>query len=167
MTLQIMREWIPVSSSPKGRLALQALREYGRRRSDVVTVGEIAAEAGVTTGPLYHHFRNELGLYTFVRDDVERRLIDRMQGAAATLQPRRALPRIGAAARARRRRRRRTSRPPRRIDSRATSEFNSRRPLTPQTPRRPLAVLVRHRPAEDSFGAANCCTRERASGLGA
>ena len=53
------------------------------RPFDEVTVGELAADAGVTTGALYHHFENKLGLYRFVREDVERRLLDRMEGAAA------------------------------------------------------------------------------------
>ena len=78
-----MREWIPVSTSPKGRLALAAVREFGARSFDEVTVGELAAAAEVTTGALYHHFQSKLGLYAFVRADVERRLLDRMEGAAA------------------------------------------------------------------------------------
>jgi len=78
-----MRDWVPVSSSPKGRLALRALEEFVDRRFDEVTVGEIAARAGVTTGPLYHHFGSKLGLYGFVRDEAERRLLDRMEGAAS------------------------------------------------------------------------------------
>jgi AcrR family transcriptional regulator len=78
-----VREWIPVSSSPKGRLALAAVTEFGARPFDEVTVGELAAAAEVTTGALYHHFGSKLGLYTFVRDDVERRLLDRMEGAVA------------------------------------------------------------------------------------
>jgi AcrR family transcriptional regulator len=78
-----VREWIPVSTSPKGRLALAAVREFGARPFDEVTVGELAAAAEVTTGALYHHFGSKLGLYTFVRDDVERRLLDRMEGAVA------------------------------------------------------------------------------------
>lgn len=78
-----MRQWVPVSTSPKGRLAVCALREFGRRPYGEVTVGELAAGAGVTTGALYHHFENKLGLYTFVRTDAERRLLDRMEGAAA------------------------------------------------------------------------------------
>jgi AcrR family transcriptional regulator len=78
-----MRDWIPVSSSPKGRLARGALEEFGERRFDEVTVGDIAARANVTTGPLYHHFGSKLGLYAFVRDEAERRLLDRMEGAAA------------------------------------------------------------------------------------
>lgn len=78
-----MREWIPVSTSPKGRLALTAVKEFGARPYETVTVGELAAAAGVTTGALYHHFDSKLGLYAFVRTDVERRLLDRMEGAAA------------------------------------------------------------------------------------
>jgi len=82
-----VREWVPVSTSPKGRLALAAVREFGSRPFEEVTVGELAADAGVTTGALYHHFENKLGLYRFVREDVERRLLDRMEGAAAAQGP--------------------------------------------------------------------------------
>jgi AcrR family transcriptional regulator len=78
-----MREWVPVSTSPKGRLALVAVREFGSRAFEDVTVGDLASAADVTTGALYHHFRSKLGLYVFVRRDVERRLLDRMEGAAA------------------------------------------------------------------------------------
>lgn len=78
-----VREWVPVSTSPRGRLALAAVRAFGSRPFDEVTVGELAAAAGVTTGALYHHFDSKLGLYRFVRDDVERRLLDRMEGAVA------------------------------------------------------------------------------------
>ena len=82
-----MREWIPVSTSPKGRLALAAVKEFGARPFDEVTVGELAAAAKVTTGALYHHFGSKLGLYAFVREDVERRLLDRMEGAIAASAP--------------------------------------------------------------------------------
>ena len=82
-----MREWIPISTSPKGRLALAALKHFGERPFDDVTVGELAAAADVTTGALYHHFGSKLGLYDFVRDDVERRLLDRMEGAIAASAP--------------------------------------------------------------------------------
>jgi AcrR family transcriptional regulator len=78
-----MRNWIPVSTSPKGRLALVAVDEFGARSFDDVTVGELAAAANVTTGALYHHFGSKLGLYAFVREDVEQRLLDRMEGAVA------------------------------------------------------------------------------------
>jgi AcrR family transcriptional regulator len=82
-----MREWIPVSTSPKGRLALAAVKEFGARPFDEVTVAELAASAKVTTGALYHHFGSKLGLYAFVREDVERRLLDRMEGAVAATRP--------------------------------------------------------------------------------
>lgn len=82
-----MREWIPVSTSPKGRLALAAVKEFGARPFGEVTVGELAAASKVTTGALYHHFSSKLGLYTFVRADVERRLLDRMEGAFAASRP--------------------------------------------------------------------------------
>jgi AcrR family transcriptional regulator len=78
-----VREWIPISTSPKGRLALAAVKQFGERPFDDVRVGELAAAANVTTGALYHHFGSKLGLYDFVRDDVERRLLDRMEGAIA------------------------------------------------------------------------------------
>ena len=82
-----MREWVPVSTSAKGRLALRALEEFGRRGFDEVGVTELAAAAGVTTGSLYHHFGSKLGLYDFVRAEAEQRLIDRMEGAAAASRP--------------------------------------------------------------------------------
>jgi AcrR family transcriptional regulator len=78
-----VREWIPVSTSPKGRLALAAVRQFGGRPFGEVTVGELAAAAKVTTGAIYHHFGSKLGLYAFVRQDVEQRLLDRMEGAVA------------------------------------------------------------------------------------
>jgi AcrR family transcriptional regulator len=78
-----MREWVPVSTSPKGRLALAAAEMFGVRRFEEVTVGGLAAAANVSTGALYHHFGSKLGLYAFVREDVERRLLDRIEGAVA------------------------------------------------------------------------------------
>ena len=82
-----MRQWIPVSTSPKGRLALAAVKEFGARPFDEVTVSELASAAKVTTGALYHHFGSKLGLYVFVREDVELRLLDRMEGAIAASAP--------------------------------------------------------------------------------
>lgn len=78
-----MREWIPVPGTTKARLIETALREFGLRGFDGVGVTEIAATAGVTVGSLYHHFGSKAGLYALVRSDVERRVIDRMEGAWA------------------------------------------------------------------------------------
>src|SRR5215218_8223295 len=83
----IVPDWIPVSTSPKGRLALSAVKEFGTRPFAEVTVAELATAANVTTGAIYHHFGSKLGLYAFVRTDVEQRLIDRMEGALAASAP--------------------------------------------------------------------------------
>ena len=78
-----MRDWIPISTSPKGRLVLAAISAFGSLPYEAVTVGGLSTEAKVTTGALYHHFGSKLGLYDFVRTDIERRLLDRMEGAIA------------------------------------------------------------------------------------
>jgi AcrR family transcriptional regulator len=78
-----VREWVPVSSSARGRLALRALAEFGRRGFADVGVAELAELAGVTTGSLYHHFGSKIGLYAVARAEAERRLLDRMEGAVA------------------------------------------------------------------------------------
>ena len=80
-----MLEWMPSRSSAKGRLVLAALEAFGRDGYEAVHVGRLAEAAATTTGPLYHHFGSKLGLYSFVRDDVERRAVDRMEGALAAL----------------------------------------------------------------------------------
>ncbi|WP_245865494.1 TetR/AcrR family transcriptional regulator [Prauserella marina] len=59
------------------------MKQFGASPFDEVTVTDLASAAKVTTGALYHHFGSKLGLYAFVRDDVERRLLDRMEGALA------------------------------------------------------------------------------------
>ncbi len=78
-----MREWIPTPASAKGRLVLAALDAFGRDGYAAVSVADLARAAETTTGPLYHHFESKLGLYTFVREDVERRVLDRLEGALA------------------------------------------------------------------------------------
>src|ERR687896_1211522 len=78
-----MREWIPTPASAKGRLVLAALDAFGRDGYAAVSVADLARAADTTTGPLYHHFESKLGLYTFVRADVEQRVLDRIEGALA------------------------------------------------------------------------------------
>lgn len=78
-----MREWVPVPGSAKARLIDAALHHFERSGFESCNVADLAAKAGVTTGSLYHHFGSKLGLYLVVRGDVERRITDRMEGAAA------------------------------------------------------------------------------------
>jgi AcrR family transcriptional regulator len=79
-----MRAWVPVPGTSKARLVEAALAEFGARGFDAVGVTELAESAGVTVGALYHHFGSKAGLYDLIRDDIERRLIDRLEGAWAT-----------------------------------------------------------------------------------
>lgn len=77
-----MQEWIPVPGSAKARLIEAAMHHFEQAGFEAATVTELASKAGVTTGSLYHHFGSKLGLYTVVRDDLEKRITDRMEGAA-------------------------------------------------------------------------------------
>jgi AcrR family transcriptional regulator len=74
---------VPVPGTTKAKLIQGALAEFGTRPYVTVGVTELAELAGVTIGSLYHHFGSKLGIYNAVRGDVERRLLDRMEGAAA------------------------------------------------------------------------------------
>lgn len=77
------RTWIPVPGTTTGRLVEAALELFGTHGFDSVAVGTIAEHAGVTTGSLYHHFGSKAGLYQLIRADVEQRVVDRLEGAAA------------------------------------------------------------------------------------
>ena len=79
-----MRSWVPVPETTSGRLVVAALELFGAHGYGPVGVASLAANAGVTTGSLYHHFGSKEGLYHLVRTDVERRVVDRLEGAAAT-----------------------------------------------------------------------------------
>jgi AcrR family transcriptional regulator len=78
-----VRSWVPIPGTTKARLVDQALAEFGARGFAAVGVTELARGADVTIGSLYHHFGSKVGLYTAVREDVEQRVLDRMEGAAA------------------------------------------------------------------------------------
>ena len=78
-----MRSWIPVPGTTTGRLVVAALDLFGPQGFAPVGVAGIAERAGVTTGSLYHHFGSKAGLYQLVRADVEQRVVDRLEGAAA------------------------------------------------------------------------------------
>lgn len=78
-----MREFIPVPGTARARLLRAALQGFGAQGYEPVAVAALAAEAEVTTGSLYHHFGSKRGLYLLVREEAERRVLDRMEGAAA------------------------------------------------------------------------------------
>ncbi|SDU88407.1 TetR/AcrR family transcriptional regulator [Jiangella alkaliphila] len=80
-----MHEWIPVPGTAKARLIEAAMHHFEQAGFEAATVTDLASKAGVTTGSLYHHFGSKLGLYTMVRDDLEKRITDRMEGAAETV----------------------------------------------------------------------------------
>lgn len=80
----MMRGWVPVPGSAKARLIEAALDAFERHGYEACAVTDVAAKAGVTTGSLYHHFGSKLGLYALVRGDLEKRVTDRMEGAAAS-----------------------------------------------------------------------------------
>ena len=80
-----MQEWIPIPGTAKARLVEAAVHQFGTAGYDAVNVVELASKAGVTTGSLYHHFGSKLGLYLVVRNEMERRIVERMEGAAAAV----------------------------------------------------------------------------------
>lgn len=73
---------IPVPGSTRGRLVEASLYLFERDGYEATSVTDVAAKASVTTGALYHHFGSKYGLYQYVRADLEKRLTERMAGAA-------------------------------------------------------------------------------------
>lgn len=78
-----MREWVPVPGSAKARLIEAAIHQFELAGYEAVNVVDLASKASVTTGALYHHFGSKLGLYLIVREDMEKRIVERMEGASA------------------------------------------------------------------------------------
>jgi AcrR family transcriptional regulator len=78
-----VRDWIPIPGSAKARLVEAAIEQFELAGYDAVNVVELATKANVTTGSLYHHFDSKLGLYLVVRGEMEKRITERMEGAAA------------------------------------------------------------------------------------
>jgi AcrR family transcriptional regulator len=76
---------VPLPRSSAARLLDAGLAEFQSRGYERASVVEIAAAAGVTTGALYHHFHNKSGLYAVIREEMERRITERIEGAASAL----------------------------------------------------------------------------------
>jgi AcrR family transcriptional regulator len=80
-----MHEWVPLPGTAKARLIDAGIRQFEAHGFEGANVADIASEAGVTTGSLYHHFNSKLGLYLVIRDEMEKRMFERMEGAAEAL----------------------------------------------------------------------------------
>jgi AcrR family transcriptional regulator len=80
-----VREWIPVPGGVKARLLAAALARFEAEGFEAASVTDIARDAGVTTGALYHHFGSKPELFATLREEMERRVRDRMEGAFAAV----------------------------------------------------------------------------------
>lgn len=80
-----VREWIPVPGSTKARLLAAAIARFEADGFEAAAVTAIASDADTTTGALYHHFGSKHGLFTAIREEMERRVRDRMEGAHAAV----------------------------------------------------------------------------------
>ena len=76
---------IPIPGSTRARLLDAGIARFQELGYEGASVVQIAKDAGVTTGSLYHHFENKLGLYVVIRNEFETRMIERMEGASAAL----------------------------------------------------------------------------------
>ncbi len=76
---------IPIPGSARARLITAGIAHFQADGFERASVVEMAEEAGVTTGSLYHHFGSKLGLYRVIRSEMERRMTERMEGAMAAI----------------------------------------------------------------------------------
>jgi len=76
---------VPIPGSAAARLIDAAMRRFEARGRAGVNVVDVARDAGVTTGSLYHHFGSKDGLYLVIREEMERRMTERMEGAAGAV----------------------------------------------------------------------------------
>jgi AcrR family transcriptional regulator len=74
---------VPIPGTSRARLIEVAISRFETQGFDKANVVEMAGAAGVTTGSLYHHFESKLGLYRVIREEMERRMTERIEGAAA------------------------------------------------------------------------------------
>jgi len=86
-----MRNDIPIPGTTREKLLHAGILLFGQYGYEAIDVDRIAAEAGVTTGPLYHHFKSKQAFYGLLRDDMTQRILDRMEAAAESVEPKRAV----------------------------------------------------------------------------
>jgi AcrR family transcriptional regulator len=80
---QVRRTQEERRAATRAALIAAGRRLFGERGFAGVAIEEIAAEAGVTRGALYHHFEDKRALFREVFEDVERSLVPTMAGAAS------------------------------------------------------------------------------------
>jgi len=76
---------MPIPGSAKARLLAAAIARFEAEGYEAAAVTAIARDAGATTGALYHHFGSKQGIYSAIREEMERRVRDRMEGALAAV----------------------------------------------------------------------------------
>jgi AcrR family transcriptional regulator len=86
-----MRDDIPIPGSSKAKLIAAGIRQFSVQSYGEVDVDSVAAEAGVTVGSLYHHFQSKKAFYGVLRDDMTRRVLDRMEAASESVAPEQSL----------------------------------------------------------------------------
>jgi len=82
-----MPDPIPLPGSTRANLIAAGLRFFAAAGYAAVEVDVLAAAAGVTVGALYHHFRSKAHFYGVLRDEMTQRLLDRIEAAAAAVEP--------------------------------------------------------------------------------
>lgn len=82
-----MRGDLPIPGSVRSRLLDAGLQLFSTQPYDQVEISALTAQAGVTSGALYHHFQSKQGLYGVLREEMTLRLSDRMEAAADTAAP--------------------------------------------------------------------------------
>ena len=78
-----MKNWIPIPGTTKDKIIQVAIRQFSQNGYEQTNIVELAKEAEVTTGAIYHHFGSKMNLYELIRTEMEQRIIDRMEGAAS------------------------------------------------------------------------------------
>lgn len=77
-----MKNNIPIPGSKKERLLRFSLEAFCQEGFESIHISELAQQAQVTTGTVYHHFGSKLGLYEVICTEIEQRIVDRMEAVA-------------------------------------------------------------------------------------
>jgi AcrR family transcriptional regulator len=75
------------SAATREALTTAARRLWGERGFSEVGTPEIAREAGVTRGAMYHQFADKTALFVAVIEDVEQRVMDELAAGVAAARP--------------------------------------------------------------------------------